>query len=159
MAVDWAVRIINMGDRRILWYGLTLFLVQGGAIRGRHEGDSDVHALPGDFFMFDAARASEVGFSRCQLIQLDIPRDRLRAMVGDVPAASRVTDALRVSMLATLLRAQLDLLPKILGGLECPREHVGAAGDGGACRDSYGRSVSGENRVERRRRRPGYACE
>jgi AraC family transcriptional activator of tynA and feaB len=129
---------------------LALFLVQSGTIRRRHEGDRDVHALPGDFFLFDAARESQVVFSRCQLIQIDIPRDRLSAAVGDVPAASRVTDALRVSTLATLLRTQLNLLPKILGDLSATEsalalqatEALAVTVLGGAFRGNAGVSVA-----------------
>jgi AraC-like DNA-binding protein len=96
---------------------LALYWVQEGVVRQHQDRERDVRIMPGEFLLFDMARASEFSLSRCKLTQIDISPRMLRAELGTIPAAHLVTDALRTSRLTSLLKNQLALLPAILGGM------------------------------------------
>jgi AraC-like DNA-binding protein len=93
---------------------LALYLVQEGSVRHRQDKDRDVSVMPGEFLLLDMARASESSLGCCKLIELDLSPCRLRDALGTIPAPSLVTDALRASKLAPLIRTHLAALPEIL---------------------------------------------
>lgn len=104
---------------------LALFFIRSGRLLMRQEGDQDLHALPGDFFLYDAGRASELFVEPAHLVQIDLSREAMTARFGGVPPASRVAQALRLSKLTPLLSTQLILLPQLLDSLTDP-ERVAA---------------------------------
>jgi AraC-like DNA-binding protein len=94
-----------------------LYLVQEGTITHHQDGDRDVNVSSGDFLFFNMARPSESSLSACALIELDLSAQTLQAELGMIPSPSLVTDALSVSKLAPLLKAQLAHLPHALGAM------------------------------------------
>lgn len=96
-----------------------LLYVAEGRLIGQYEGDSEIVAGAGDFFLIDSARPSRLAFgARHSLIQLDLSRSLLESVfAGRLPPPSAMTDALAASGLAPLLRSHLMQFPMAAAGM------------------------------------------
>lgn len=97
------------------------FIDVGIVLRGRryHRDETDrvYVATSGQFFCYDAAKASQVAWSDHQGVHLTIPRKMIEAAIGDIPPATEISKALAGSYLSPFLTAHFGVLSRTLKGL------------------------------------------
>lgn len=97
---------------------LDIGLVLPGHRRHRQESDTALVVSPGEFFVYDVARPSRVGWDTHQGAHLVLRRSMLEAALGsEVPPASLVMQALTTSHLTPFLKSQFILLARHMGNL------------------------------------------
>lgn len=103
---------------------MALHLIVEGKLAGQYEGDSEIVAEAGDFFLFDAARALRLAIEgRSSIIQIDVPRSLMESIFpGRVPPPSGVAKALAASSLMPLLRAHLLQFSSAVSGMNAAEQ-------------------------------------
>ncbi|MEO3435599.1 helix-turn-helix domain-containing protein [Inquilinus sp. CAU 1745] len=98
---------------------MALHLIVEGKLTGQYEGDSEIVAEAGDFFLVDVARPLRLAIEGCSsLIQIDLPRSLMESIFPvRIPPPSSVAKALAASSLTPLLRAHLLQLSRAVSGM------------------------------------------
>ncbi|WP_084466256.1 MULTISPECIES: helix-turn-helix domain-containing protein [unclassified Aminobacter] len=98
--------------------GIEIGMVLFGQRRHRLEDDESYLAQPGQFFVYDSARPSQVEWDEHEGVHLSLRRENVEAALGRaMPSASTLAQALCKSRLAPVLRDQMKLFAAHMNGL------------------------------------------